>query len=244
MLPSTSHSMTTQIGSRWRALAGMLGALLLLSLAGCTLPRATISLGGGTTATPGPSPTPGVIYQSSLMTGEDGWANDHTNCGFGGDGYHIKANYVCFAPAGSLTNLDLSVRVKRISGSALSTYGIAFRRESQGNFYEFDIDGAGEWVFFKCVSSDCTPVIKYTANAAIHGEINTENTLDVQARGPDFDFFVNGVPVGQAHDTTYDVGKVGLTGSDNTEVVFTNILVIQPSLLAHPSPSAQPSPTA
>lgn len=98
-------------------------------------------------------------------------------------------------------------------------------------------------MFFKCASEDstCTRVVDYTPNAAIHGGYNVENTLEVQAIGSHFEFFVNGTQVGQADDTWFQVGEVGLTGDQDIEVVFTNITILLPSPTAATPTSSTPA---
>jgi hypothetical protein len=47
----------------------------------------------------------------------------------------------------------------------------------------------------------------------------------VRSLGSHFDFFVNGTQVGQIDDASYPTGEVGLEGSQNCEVVFTNLAI-------------------
>lgn len=212
----------------WRALATTAGACALVGLtvglSGCGLGQIGQSQNTGPTATTGPT----VLYQNALTSAADNWTNDQ-NCFFGAGGYHINGGFLCVAPAGTLTDVDVSVQVKQISGETTIPYGIGFRRPSTGNRYEFDIDSNSKWVFFKCAASNCTTVIDYTADAAIQGGLNTVNTLEVRAVGSQFEFLVNGTKVGQTTDTTYPSGEVGLAGDDGIEVVFSNLKIIKPA---------------
>jgi hypothetical protein len=186
-------------------------------------PTATSTL--GPTATPKPT----VVYQQSFASEPPSadWSQDD-NCFYSGGGYHIKNGYFCFAPAGDQADVSITVDAKQISGDTTLPYGIGFRRPAQGKHYEFDVDSASEWVFYSCDPTTCSPVVDYTKNSAIHGGLNTTNTLSVTAKGSHFDFFVNGTKVGQADDTTYATGELGLLGSENAEIVFANLLVTKP----------------
>jgi hypothetical protein len=210
-----------------RVLALLAGAALLTALAACSIPS-TGSAATPTPAGPTPTPTPTVIYQNTLTTASSDWQSDQ-NCFFGSDGYHIKGSFLCFAPAGTLGDLDMSVQVKQISGPTTNAYGIALRRPSSGNRYEFDIDSNSKWLFVKCVNDNCTNLSDFTATSAISGGLTAANTLRVRAVGSHFDFFVNGTQVGQTDDTTFTSGDVGLGGTDGSEVVFSNLKIIKPA---------------
>jgi hypothetical protein len=209
-----------------RATWAILAAGLLIGLSACSILPTTRT---GPTVTPGPSPTPTVtvIYQNALTSVASDWSNDQ-NCSFASDGYHIKGAFICLSPAGQLTDTDIKVQASQISGPTLNPYGIALRRPSSGNRYEFDIDGNSKWVFFKCVQGTCSTLVDYTANAAIAGGLNASNTLEVIAVGSHFDLFVNGTKVGAADDTTFASGEAGLSGDDNLDVVFTNFSITKP----------------
>ena len=184
--------------------------------------------GGGTaTATvPAATATPSnVLFQDSFTDSSTGWAND-SHCTYGSGGYHIKDGYICFAPAGPFTDATISATVKQISGSTSQQnpqdlYGIDFRISGQ-TYYEFDIDGGGEWAVAKCDSSNCSPLVDFTANSAIHTGLNTTNTLTVAMKGSQFTFSVNGTQVGTTSDSAYTSGKVGISAGNVVEVVYSN----------------------
>jgi hypothetical protein len=220
------------VASGGRPLTLLAVTALVAALAGCDLPLTTSS-GTSTSGTPipigpTPTPTPTVIYEAPLTTSAIGWSSG-PNCFLGAGGYHITDGFLCRSPAGDLTDVDVTVQVEQISGPTVYGYGIAFRRPSLGNHYDFDVDSNSKWVFAKCVGNVCKNVIQFTQNAVIVGGWNTVNTLRVRAMGSHFDFFVNGTKVGQADDATFSSGEVGLTGGDGIEVVFTNFKVVKPA---------------
>jgi hypothetical protein len=57
----------------------------------------------------------------------------------------------------------------------------------------------------------------------------SRNTLRVLARGTHFEFFANGVKLGEAEDNAYREGRIGLFGytlmGGPNEVVFTNLRI-------------------
>jgi hypothetical protein len=185
--------------------------------------------GGGGSSTPTavpPTATPNlVIYQDALdgSTKAD-WNND-ANCFFGSDGYHVKDGFICYAPSDKVGDGVVTVTVKQISGPNTYAYGLVFRRPSQGNYYDFQIDSNGKWIFDKVISGKTTTIVDFTANSAIHTGLNTANTISVKSQGSHFVFSVNGTQVGTADDTTFTTGDTGLAGNDGAEVVFTNLLI-------------------
>jgi hypothetical protein len=173
---------------------------------------------------------PNVLFSDSLASNANGWGDNNGHCFFQDNAYHIKNNYICYAPAGDISDANVTVQAKQVAGSLLYPYGIVFRRTSTGNWYEFDIDSNSKWTFVKTVNETTTTLIDYTPNTAIKGGLNTVNTLRVQIKGTHFVFFVNGTQVGQADDTTFASGLTGLSaGGDATEVAYTNFEITKAS---------------
>jgi hypothetical protein len=198
--------------------------VVLVSAVGLLYAIGKASLRAQATTTPGPT----VLYQNTLTSATDGWPNNQ-NCFFRSDGYHIKGNYYCVAPIGNQANVDIKVQVIQLSGPTVNPYGLVFRGIENQSHYDFDIDSNGKWAFYSCddIKKQCTAVVDVTANAAIQGGLNTSNTLEVQAKGSHFTFFVNGVQVGTADDTSYATGEIALAGT-GSEVVFRDLTIIRP----------------
>ena len=223
-----------------RRFDGISGKPLLIWLVGIwmiALPIGACSLSAGigasqptmgvfATATVAPTPTPNlVIYQDSLNgSTKDQWAND-SNCFFGSGGYHINAAFICYAPTDKVGDAVTTVSVTQISGPTTYPYGLVIRRVSPGNYYEFLIDANGKWLFDKVVNGTTTDIVKFTPNPAIIAGLNQANTLSVQAKGSHFVFSINGTQVGTADDSTFPSGETGLSGNDNIEVVYTNLII-------------------
>lgn len=221
--------------SRTGLIVGIVVTVVVL-LAACTgisifainaLGKTATSLGTpGASATATPAET--VVYQNAFTSTADDWAQDD-NCQSKSDGYHISDGFICYAPIGSQSDVNVTVNVQQVSGPTTTGYGIAFRRASAGNFYEFLIDSNGKWFFDKCVESNCTTIVDFTANPAIKGGLNTSNTLKVAAKGSHFEFFVNGTSVGSQDDTTFTSGIVGIESGDSIDCAFTNLVITRPN---------------
>jgi hypothetical protein len=185
-----------------------------LSLGGVTLGGSSTGPGGGT-----------IIYQDALNgSTKSDWTDDN-NCFFGDGGYHIKAAFICYAPADPQSDAVTSVTAKQISGPLTYPFGLVIRRVSVGNYYDFEVDSNGKWIFDKVVGGKVTTIVDYTANSAIKKGLNQVNTLSVQAKGSHFIFSVNGTQVGTADDSTFSSGKTGLEGDDGIEAVFTDLTI-------------------
>ncbi len=148
----------------------------------------------------------GVIYQNTFASDDKGWRNNEDDCYLGNDGYHVTSGHYCFAPISSLTDFDITVDAEQVSGPSTNLYGIAFRADTAGNYYQFLIDSSGEWVLYSCKNYNCANLVGPSHNDAIHGSFDTTNTLEAHAKGSHFDLFVNGVKVGSCDDTTLDCG--------------------------------------
>ncbi len=208
----------TQVRQKQNRVRIIASVITLVVIGAVIAVAALASKSGGTNAS-------NVIYSNALTSASDNWSTGG-QCNFASDGYHIKNGYICYAPAGDLGDATDSVDVKLVSGSTTAAdFGITLRRTSQGNYYQFGIDGNSEWEFDKTVGGTFTSLVKPTSNAAIHGGLNTANTLRVVTKGSHFDFFVNGTKVGQADDTTFASGKSGLFGREQAESVFTNLKI-------------------
>jgi hypothetical protein len=230
--PTQQPSLTNRVSWPAVAVVAIVALALLAALAGGAalyLARSgTTGHASAPTATALTTPTAtlpsGVVYSSTLTGNVTDWPNGG-GCTPESDGYHITAGVACYPNLADQSDVTLTVTVMQLSGDQSQTYGVSFRRVSQSNRYFFDIDSNGEWGFGKSVNGTDTFIIDATTNAAIQTGQNASNTLQVQASGSHFTFFVNGTQVGQGDDSTYASGKWGLEGSNNIEVVFTNITI-------------------
>lgn len=167
---------------------------------------------------------PGVVFQDTLTTDANGWA-DGKHFIVEADGLHVIGGYyncVAFTPP---ADVEVSVRSKRILGPDTGGYGIVMRR-TLGNRYEFDITGKGEWYVLKQVNKQFSNLVDPTPNAAIKTGLYATNTLKVRAQGGHFEFWVNDTKVGEVTDAANAGGAFGLDGDNNLEVVYTDLLAV------------------
>lgn len=180
------------------------------------------------TATPTPQPQLVTVFQDPLTSNRNGWY-DGSNCTFQSDGYHIRNGYECFAPIGSQSSVNISVQVKQIHGTDVD-YGIGFRSNGPQTEYYMYIADNGVWSVIKTINGRLSTLVSKTASGAIHQGLDQVNTLEVDCSGSTFAFFINGVRVGSATDSSLPSGKIGLQVDPNSigtglEVVYTNFKV-------------------
>jgi len=186
-----------------------------------------LSIATPTLSDPTSTPTPTVLFSDPLTAGATKITGGTQNCIVRSDGLHVHDNFACPVPAGTLTDVDVSVQVKQISGKTTAPYGIEVRR-SGGGWDEFDIDSNSKYLIFKCTGQNCAKLVDFTANAAITGGLNTTNTLEVLAVGSHFDFYVNDAKVGGVDDPSFSAGRVDLSSGTGIEVVYTNLKITKP----------------
>jgi hypothetical protein len=183
------------------------------------------------TPVPAATETPAVttIFNGTLTTQLAGWPSNQ-DCFFGSDGYHVVGAHYCAVPTNPLSDLGVEVTVAQVSGQTSDYFGIAIRLNNPSSYeagYRFLIDGAGDWTIDKCLGDgSCSRLSSGAASSAINTGLNTSNMLDVTALGSQLDFQVNSHTVGQADDSTYASGVVGLECGGSSEVVFTNLTIL------------------
>lgn len=156
-----------------------------------------------------------VVFSDPLTSATPGhpWPQDSADCFFQGGSYHILTNYICLAPVGITRDANISVQVKQLTNSSINYFGIVFRYRSAQDFYEFRINSNSLWFVDRYSHGTPTTLVTYTANAALKPGLSVVNTLLVRAHGAHFQFFANGVELGQLDDPTYASGEIGLRGA-------------------------------
>jgi hypothetical protein len=131
----------------------------------------------------------------------------------------------------NLTDFDLTVTTTQISGGLANGYGVIFRYIDQNNFYRFDISGDGLWGVSRRLKDQWVPILELTASSAIQTGY-ASNALRLVARGGQFEFYANGVLLGQAADANLPVGRIGLFASTfddpNTRASFDDLVIVSP----------------
>lgn len=211
------------------------GAAIVLSKqsgSATSTPGAKTSYAG--TVTPGATATAAtgghVIFQDDFSSSSSGWLND-SHCFYASDGYHIPDGYICYAPTDQLADAVVSADAHQTTGDTGWFYGVVFRRVSKGNYYSMAINSVGDWKFAKHVNGQRTDLLPYVHTAALNTGLNAKNTLTARIVGSHFEFFINGVKVGEYDDSTFTRGSWGVEGAGGTgvEIVYTHFSLALPS---------------
>ncbi len=175
------------------------------------------------------TPVAVIAYQNSFAGSANGWPSSK-HCTYGSGGLHVTGGG-CLAPGGSFDNVGVAVTVEQLNGSTSDTYGVTVRAVEADTRYDIVIDSNSQWGASRCDApkdqntADCTSLVPLTSNSAIHGGLNTKNTIDVRAQGSHFDVTVNGTSVGSFDDTLYADGQVGLIADGSFTCVFTDFTI-------------------
>jgi len=160
------------------------------------------------------------------------WPDDGTTCTFSNGTYHVlvsQTNYLQPCTPGGFTfgNCAIKVDVALLQGS---NAGFIFRK-SGDQFYDFEINSSGQFFFRRHdanAGANYVYLVLSTSSSAIHPNTAT-NTLMVIANGSDFQLFINGIFVGEVHDSTYGSGQISLTAGTsataNADASFANLNV-------------------
>lgn len=159
-----------------------------------------------------------------------GWMSDKY-CSFSNSMYHASETktstfVTCSAKSTNYTDFSFEATMQNFIGNA---GGLVFRGdEDQQNYYLFLVFYDGSFGFYSYSTSSHTKkiIIGNVDNFSITKPIR----LGVTAQGNSFKFFADGQPIGQATDSTYSHGQVGVAVDNDaliTEANFSNAKVWQ-----------------
>jgi hypothetical protein len=242
----------------YRSAWNLLSVILLAALTSCagnlpaTASEPTASPPPLASAVPGPESTQdtptaapvtdaNVMYQDDFTNPTTGWPEDKFDNYFIGyhepEYYHIEvtspnSKTTVFEPKKpSFEDATVELKVLTVSAKTSPTgdfrYGLAFRR-SGDQYYAFTISPhTKKWFVLKNSPSQLTVLAEGTDNE-IH-ELDTDDTLRVDAQGSNFVFHVNDEVVGQLTDSDYASGEIGFYvesfDSKNTHIHFDNLVI-------------------
>jgi len=168
-----------------------------------------------------PAPGQNWLLHDDFTDPATGWPEDKFDNYFIGyhepEYYHIEvtgAHYktTVFEP-GKQTYGNFTVELQVLAAGAKTApqgdfrYGLAFRR-SGDQYYAFTISPrAKKWFVLKSSPNQLT-VLSEGTDATIH-DLDTDDTLRVDAQGPDLFFHINDQIVGQVTDPEYTTGEMG-----------------------------------
>src|SRR5215211_6678201 len=193
----------------------------------------------------------GVIYKDDFTDPATSWPEDKFDNYFIGyhepEYYHVEitggnARTTVFDPQKqSIGDATLELQVLTASGKTAATgdfrYGLAFRR-SGDQYYAFTISPrTKKWFVLKNSPSALTVLAEGTDDNI--NELDTDDTLRVDAQGSDFVFHLNDEVVGQVTDADYATGEVGFYvetfDATNAHIHFDNLIIRK---LEMPEPDA------
>ncbi len=181
------------------------------------------------------------LYQDNFTNPATSWPDKKFDNYFIGyhepEYYHVEVNSpnyktAVFAPGkqqfGDATiELQVMTASKKTAAKGDFRYGLAFRR-SGDQYYAFTISPrTKKWYVLKS-SPNALTVLKEGTDDGIH-DLDTDDTLRVDAQGSEFVFHINDRLVGEVTDPDYASGEVGLYvesfDSPATHIHFDNLAV-------------------
>ena len=182
-----------------------------------------------------------LLYQDDFTNPATNWPDRKFDNYFIGyhepEYYHVEVtspNYktAVFEPQKrSFNDFTVDLKVLTVSKKTAPTgdfrYGLAFRR-SGDQYYAFTISPrTKKWFALKSSPSGLTVLTEGT-DENIH-DLDIDDTLRVDAQGPNFFFHLNDQLVGQATDADYASGEIGFYvesfDSANTHIHFDNLVI-------------------
>lgn len=154
---------------------------------------------------------------------------------------HVKAESGIFWSTGGEDFGDgtYEVDATQVEGTLDNGYGMMLRvNNDTDSFYLFEVSGDGFVWIGACVDgceTEVTPLVEdgWFQSDAVNQGLNNTNHLRVDATGGNFTFFVNGQQVGQATDTRFATGDIGLLvetlGTAGVVVNFDNFKMTPPA---------------
>jgi hypothetical protein len=104
---------------------------------------------------------------------------------------------------------------------ARDRHGVIFRVKDSQNYYQFDVDCDGRYRLAKMVDGTLTPLVDWTANAALHAGGGTANALSVRAIGSNLAVSANGISLAKVTDATFTLGGFGFSVGSGLSVPYT-----------------------
>jgi len=117
----------------------------------------------------------------------------------------------------TLDDVDVEVETTQVSGPDNNDHGLLLRYVDGNNFYRFTISGTGYYSFDKFKDGNWDTLVDWTESSAILTGRAT-NRLRVVCQGATFTFYVNDVRVGQAQDSDFPSGDVGIEAGTYKDV--------------------------
>ena len=130
---------------------------------------------------------------------------------------------------GDLTLGDflLETDVTAVSGQEDGQFGLLFRKVDDQNYYFYGIDASGNFGLWKKVDDEWQSIIDWQATDAVVMEKGATRRLGVLAEGSTIALLIDGTPLAQVEDDSFDQGGVavvsGTFSAPEYETTFDNL---------------------
>jgi hypothetical protein len=185
-----------------------------------------------------------TVFDDRFVTSQASWPNDPNSVAWFGDGgYRLAArNAGQFVAIGAplrerYRDVVVTGTFHKVAGPAGGGYGLIVRDggpgardglNQAGRFYVFEVGDKGEYGIWRRDGDKWVDLVPWTTSPAV-AVGNGQNTLSVQALGPQLSFLINGQRVATQTDGTLQEGTVGVfVGGDGNEVVVERFVVQVP----------------
>ena len=212
-------------------------AALTFTILACGLPSLPIAL---PSSQPQPAASTGaVLFQDDFSSPTSGW--DRTKYAEGimdydGGGYRILVNALqanfWSTPHKDFSDVRVEVDAGKLAGPDENRIGLICRSDGK-DYYFFLISSDGYYGLG--LFQDGKANLLGQSEMSSSGNIRTGaaiNHLRADCNGNDLSFYVNGVELADAHDSTLTHGDVGLLagtfGQPGADIVFDNFVALKP----------------
>jgi len=185
----------------------------------------------------GLSPT---LYEDDFSDPDSGWADTELDGGRVGylDGFYYvssltEGTLIWVSAGASLSDVAINVEATQAYAGPDSdnAYGVMCRVQSNDDGYLLRISGDGYYSIHKRLGEEYVALVDWTTSDVIR-QGNSRNDIQAVCDGPRLVLIVNGQLLGEANDSTFAEGDIGLVVTTYeeaaTEVNFDNLVVTRP----------------
>ncbi|HNB51211.1 MAG TPA: hypothetical protein PK530_04685 [Anaerolineales bacterium] len=213
--------------------------VILLFIAGLACSAGSSGTGTDTS----PTADPNILFTDDFSSNSSGWDTVRDTTGmtdYDQGGYRIQVletNTDYWANPNNLsvlTDVSVSVEVKKLAGPDDNDFAILCRYVDQDNFYAFLGSSDGFYGITKVVAGEQQLIGQdslMSTDAITQGE-GVMNTLRADCVGSTLTLYINGTQIASVQDTTFASGIVGLMAGTydtaGTDILFDNFVVRKP----------------
>ena len=128
-------------------------------------------------------------------------------------------------------DFTLDVKVTRLAGDPLSSFGVLFRIQDVGGFYRLALTGDGQFLveLHRADGSKVNLSGDWQQTTSLRTEVGEPNQIRIVADGSDFEFYANSLLLTRLSDSSLGEGKLavnaGTFGRSGLQVAFDDFVV-------------------